>query len=625
MRSTAIALLATVLTAEPVFAHEVVARWAAPSAIWWALSGLAILLTLALGVAGLLKVQVARRTRDLAASEERLHTILDGVDAHIYIKDRNLTYQYGNRKVRDFFRLDMPDLIGRRDGEFFDPATCAVLRQHDLRVIEDGERVAQEETCAEPGTGRYETCLSIKIPLRGADGRIEALCGISTDITKHKAAQEAAHRLAFYDALTDLPNRRLLLERMRHAVDAIRHGAGIGAVLFIDLDNFKRINDARGHKVGDALLCSVARRLSDMLRAEDTVAHIGGDEFVVLLDHLGRTPEDSARVAMMTAEAVRQALEEPLFIDGQAYLSGGSVGVTLLRDSDRSCEDMLREADTAMHRSKEGGRNCVAFYETSMQREVEDRLSLERDLAEAIGTPQIEMHIQPQYDAENQVAGAEMLIRWNHPERGPVPPSRFIPIAEETGLVLRIGDWTLQQACLTLLRMKEAGASYPLSINVSPRQFRQPDFVARVHEILTESGAPAERLIFEITEGILIEDVQGAIDRMSELVQLGIRFSIDDFGTGYSSLAYLKRLPLYELKIDKTFNQDTPHDPDNTAIVHLILSMATQLNLRVVAEGVETEPQAEFLKLNGCHALQGYLFARPMPIDEWMARDPGTH
>ncbi|NGM86601.1 EAL domain-containing protein [Parapusillimonas sp. SGNA-6] len=589
--------------------------------VGWVLTGLALLLAVALGVAALLKVQVARRTRDLMASEERLNTILDGVDAHIYIKDRNLTYRYGNRKVRDFFGVAMPELVGRRDTDFFDAATCEVLREHDLRVLEDGQRVAEEETCPQPGTGRYETCLTIKIPLRGEDGEVEALCGISTDITQHKATQEAAHRLAFYDPLTGLPNRRLLLERMDHAVDAIKHGAGIGAVLFIDLDNFKRINDARGHKVGDALLCSAAHRLGNMVRAEDTVAHIGGDEFVILLDHLGRTPEDSARVAMMTADAVREALEEPFVIDGEAYLSGGSVGVTLLRDSDRSSEDMLREADTAMHRSKEAGRNCVAFYETSMQRDVEERLSLERDLAEAIGTPQIQMHLQPQYDAAGQVVGAEMLIRWKHPERGQVPPSRFIPVAEETGLILRIGDWTLQQACATLLKMQRAGATYPLSVNVSPRQFRQPDFVSRVHEILKESGAPGECLIFEITEGVLIEDVQGAIDRMTELVRLGIRFSIDDFGTGYSSLAYLKRLPLYELKIDRTFIQDTPGDPDNTAIVHLILSMARQLSLRVVAEGVETQEQADFLKQHGCDALQGFLLDRPMPIEDWLARE----
>jgi diguanylate cyclase (GGDEF)-like protein/PAS domain S-box-containing protein len=604
--------------------YGTVAHLSDPYALWWVLAGLVILLALALGVAVLLKVQVARRTRDLVASEERLNTILDGVDAHIYIKDHSLAYQYGNRKLREFFQVDMSGLVGRRDVEFFDDATCKVLREHDLRVLRNGERVAEEETCRQPSTGRYETCLTIKIPLRGANGEIEALCGISTDITQHKATQEAAHRLAFYDSLTGLPNRRLLLERMNHAVDAIKYGAGIGAVLFIDLDNFKRINDARGHKVGDALLCSAGRRLSDMVRTEDTVAHIGGDEFVVLLDHLGRTPEDSARVAMMTAEAVRAALEAPFVIDGEVYLSGGSVGVTLLRDSDRSCEDMLREADTAMHRSKDAGRNCVAFYETSMQRDVEERLSLERDLAEAIGTAQMQMHLQPQYAPTGQVVGAEMLIRWKHPQRGQVPPSRFIPVAEETGLILRIGDWTLQQACATLMRLKLAGAAYPLSINVSPRQFRQPDFVSRVHEILRESGAPGEFLIFEITEGVLIEDVQGAVDTMSELVRLGIRFSIDDFGTGYSSLAYLKRLPLFELKIDRTFIQDTPEDPDNTAIVHLMLSVARQLGLRVVAEGVETPAQAAFLKQHGCDALQGFLLDRPMPIDEWLARDVNT-
>ncbi|HWK71689.1 MAG TPA: EAL domain-containing protein [Burkholderiaceae bacterium] len=591
---------------------------AVPSSFWWAISSLGLLLIVALGLAALFKAQVHRQTRHLRASENRLNTILDSVDAHIYIKDRQLKYRYGNHTLCEFFGLHGPDLIERRDDEFLDGGELAQIRQNDLRVINNGERVALEEQVSKPGGQAAETFLSIKIPLRDRRGKIEALCGISTNITDHKLAQAAAHRLAYYDPLTELPNRRLLLERMGHALDAVRGGAGIGAVLFVDLDNFKRINDARGHVIGDAVLCGVAQRLKDMVRGVDTVARIGGDEFVILLDHFGRSQDESARIAMTIAESVRAALEHPLIIEGQPYFSGGSIGVTLLRPDGKSTDDVLREADTAMYRAKESGRNRVAFYETSMQTEIEERLALEHDLSLAIGSEQLGMHAQAQYGLDGEIAGVELLIRWEHPERGKISPSRFIPVAEETGVILRLGDWTLQQACDTLLRLDQSGKHYPLSINVSPRQFRQHDFVSRVREIVLESGAPAHRLIFEVTEGILIEDLQGAIDRMGELSDLGIRFSIDDFGTGYSNLTYLKRLPLYELKIDKSFIHDVPSDPDNSAIVRLILAMAKQLGLRVVAEGVETREQADFLAALECDAMQGYFFARPAPIAQWL-------
>jgi len=594
-----------------------------PSSFWWAVASLGLLLMLALGLAALFKAQVHRQTRHLKASETRLNTILDSVDAHIYIKDRQLKYRYGNHQLCKFFGLHAPDLIDRRDDDFISGPSLSEIRQNDLRVINNGERVALEEQVAKPGEQSADTFLSIKIPLRDNKGNIEALCGISTNITDHKVAQATAHQLAYYDPLTELPNRRLLLERLGHTLEAVHSGAGIGALLFVDLDNFKRINDARGHVLGDAVLCGVAQRLKDMVRGVDTVARIGGDEFVILLDHFGRSQDESARIAMTIAESVRAALEQPLIINGQPYFSGGSIGVTLLRADGKSTHDVLREADTAMYRAKESGRNRVAFYETSMQTEIEERLALEHDLSLAIGTDQLGMYAQAQYSRNGEIAGAELLIRWTHPTRGAIPPSRFIPIAEETGVILRIGDWTLQQACSTLLRLHQTGRHYPLSINVSPRQFRQPDFVSRVREIVLESGAPAHQLIFEITEGILIEDLQGAVDRMTELSDLGIRFSIDDFGTGYSNLTYLKRLPLYELKIDKSFIHDVPDDTDNSAIVKLILAMAKQLGLRVVAEGVETREQADFLAALECDAMQGYLFSRPMPIAAWLDSPQG--
>lgn len=589
-----------------------------PGWLWWTLSALGLMLLCAVGVAGLLRTQVARQTRHLQASENKLNTILDSVDAHIYIKDRQLRYRYGNRKLCEFFGLTPTELIGRRDDELIQGMDVSERHQSDQHVITHGERVAQEIELPY-GSGATRTYFSVKIPLRDSSGGIESLCGIATDITEHKATQRAAHQLAFYDSLTKLPNRRLLLERMEQAIDAIRRGTGLGAVLFIDLDHFKLINDASSRATGDTLLCDVAQRLKTEVRSQDTIARIGGDEFVILLERLGRTRQESARAAMQIAQNLREALTRPFMIDGQNYLCSASIGVTLLQD-EKSSVDVLREADTAMSRSKEGGRNQVAFYETSMQTDLQERLALERDLALAIGTPQLSIAIQAQYDASRSIVGAELLTRWNHPELGPISPARFIPIAEGTGVILRIGDWVLYQACVLIKQLERAGHFYPISINVSPRQFRQADFVPRVREILHETGAPAERLIFEITEGILIQDLQGAAARMIELAQIGIRFSIDDFGTGYSNLSYLKRLPLYELKIDKSFVHDAQRDSHNAAIVELICAVARKLDLHVVAEGVETQEQADFLTSLHCHAMQGHLFARPVPAEQWLAR-----
>jgi len=589
-----------------------------PPALWWTLGALSLLLVVALVFAATLVLRLKRRTQALKASESRLNAILDSVDAHIYIKDRNLKYRYVNRKLCDYLGLRPAELIGRRDQDLLDGPHLAQTRQNDIRVIDEGERVAGEEQ-AIGKRGRAEIFFSIKIPLRDAQGDIDSLCGISTDITQHKAAQQTAHRLAFYDPLTDLPNRRLLIERMELALEAVRRSGLFGAVLLIDLDNFKRVNDARGRTAGDTMLRDTARRLAGATPPSAMVARIGGDEFAILLERLGHTAEEGARKAVDIAEQVRTALEQSLYIEGHTVFSGGSIGLTLLRPDGKTAEDVLREAGTAMHRSKEAGRNRVGFFEASMQAGMEERLTLERDLAVAIGTDQLSMHIQPQFDHLRRPVGAELLIRWNHPTKGPISPGRFIPIAEETSVIQRIGDWVLQQACQTLLLLDAAGQTFPLSINVSPRQFHQPDFTSRVRDILRESGAPPDRLVFEVTEGVLIEDTQGAIDRMTELHELGIRFSVDDFGTGYSNLTCLKRFPLYELKIDKSFLYDIPCDADNSAIIKLILAMAKQLRLKVVAEGVEQHEQAQFLIRHGCDSMQGYLFAQPMPIEQWLA------
>ncbi|RYF03629.1 MAG: GGDEF and EAL domain-containing protein, partial [Oxalobacteraceae bacterium] len=382
---------------------------------------------------------------------------------------------------------------------------------------------------------------------------------IARDITERRHSAQAIHQLAFFDVLTGLPNRRLLMERLDVMVAGSHAGRGLGALAYIDLDNFKKINDACGHAAGDQLLTTAAARLRGAVRAHDTVARLGGDEFVILLEGLDADPAVARRAAMGVADKVRRALSQPMEIDGQSYQSSASIGVALALGGRESAHDLMREADTAMYHAKAGGRNGVVMFDTAMLADAERKLTLERDLANALDNGELAMHLQLQVDHAGMPAGAELLMRWTRPD-GLVPPDLFIPIAESSGLIVTLGHWVLRQACAAWIELDAAGHALPLSINVSPLQFRQPDFVASVRATLQETGVPPDQLIFEVTEGLLVDDIDQTVARMHELTALGIRFSIDDFGTGYSNLAYLKKMPLYELKIDKSFLRDTPHD-----------------------------------------------------------------
>lgn len=435
---------------------------------------------------------------------------------------------------------------------------------------------------------------------------------------EQKHAEEVRTQLAYFDPLTSLPNRRLLMDRMDQALITARRSGQVGAVMFVDLDNFKNINDARGHAVGDALLKAVATRLSDLLREEDSLARIGGDEFVLLIPGRAKDLVSGARKALVVAEKVRDALAQPMEIDGQSYTAHGSIGVTLMPKEGETANDLLREADTAMYRAKKAGRNRIVFFEASMQAEVQERLALEDDLKHAIARDELQMFVQPQVDRTGQTVGAELLLRWRHFSRGFISPADFIPVAEQSGLILMLGDWVLLQACLALVQLQAAGSNIQLSINVSPREFRQPGFVERVAAVLAQTGARASHLILEVTEGLLIDQLDETITRMNQLKQLGIRFSIDDFGTGFSSLGYLKFLPIDEIKIDQSFVKELPHNKGDIAIVMSVLSMAEQFEIKVVAEGVESSQQAEFLIRHGCDLLQGFLYARPMPMKIWL-------
>jgi len=443
-------------------------------------------------------------------------------------------------------------------------------------------------------------------------GILTMSCGV---LLRHLARSLAeGEQLAFYDPLTGLPNRRLLLDRLAGLVSSSQRQHLFSAVMFVDLDRFKTINDARGHATGDHLLRLAAQRLEELVRKSDTVARIGGDEFVVLLAHLAPDLAAAGTAAQGVAEKIRAALAQEFEIGGQGYGCSASIGVTLLPRDGQQADDLLREADTAMYRAKGAGRNGIAFFEAAMQADVERRLTLERELGQAIEQERLHMVYQPQFDCQGRLHGAELLMRWERDEGGMVAPAIFIALAEEAGLIVPLGLWALKQACLAQQRMAVLGLSLPLSVNVSPQQFRQADFVQQVRSILQEHGVEPALLILEVTEGLLVEKMDEIVARMNELAALGVRFSIDDFGTGYSSLAYLKRMPLYELKIDRSFIMDMPDDANDVVIVQTILAMAGQMGLRVVAEGVETQAQADFLAAHGCHALQGYLLGRPAPL-----------
>jgi diguanylate cyclase (GGDEF)-like protein len=390
-------------------------------------------------------------------------------------------------------------------------------------------------------------------------------------------------------------------------------------VLFLDLDNFKTLNDTKGHDIGDLLLTEVARRLNSCVRNGDTVARLGGDEFVVVLETLSSVPDEAATQADLVAEKIRYALSQPYQLANHAHRTTPSIGVVMFRGHQQSLEEVLKFADTAMYQAKTAGRNAIRFYDPVMQASIEARAELEEELRQAVELDQLRLYYQVQMDSRNRPLGAEVLLRWMHPERGLISPAQFIPMAEETGHIVPIGLWVLQTACaqLKLWQNDPLTRDLTLAVNVSAKQFRSMDFVTQVQRSLVQSGAKPSLLKLELTESLVLENVEDTIAKMRELKLLGVSFSMDDFGTGYSSLQYLKRLPLDQIKIDQSFVRDIVSDPNDAAIVQTIIAMSEVLGLGVIAEGVETEAQREFLDLRGCHAFQGYLFGRPAPLAEF--------
>ena len=442
-----------------------------------------------------------------------------------------------------------------------------------------------------------------------------------TDITVSKAASEEIKNLAFYDPLTQLPNRRLLIDRLKQALASSARSKQRGALLFLDLDHFKVLNDTLGHDVGDLLLQQVAIRLSNCVREGDTVARIGGDEFVVLLEDLSEQKMDAAAQTEVIANKILLTLNQPYLLATHDYQNSPSIGATLFSDHELELEDLLKQADIAMYDAKKAGRNTVRFFDPKMQEVINNRAEMERDLRNALDRKELQLYYQVQVDDKGTPLGAEALIRWQHPEHGLVSPNYFIPLAEETGLILPIGLWVLDAACAQLKAWEQDSATRDLeiSINVSTKQFNQQDFVKQVQATIQRHDINPKLLKLELTESMLIDNLYNTIVNMVALQVVGVRFELDDFGTGYSSLQYLKQLPLYQLKIDQSFVQDIESDDSDRTLIHTIINMANSLGLEVIAEGVETEQQYRFLLDNGCIHFQGYLFGKPMPIDAFEA------
>ena len=438
-----------------------------------------------------------------------------------------------------------------------------------------------------------------------------------TDITLRKSAEDEIRHLAFYDPLTRLPNRRLLIDRLRQALASSGRSGREGALLFIDLDNFKTLNDTLGHNAGDLLLQQVGERLATCVREGDTVARLGGDEFLLMLEDLSANSQEAAMQVENVGKKILAILSQPYQIAGQNVRSTPSIGATLFNDHRSSIDELLKRADLAMYEAKGAGRNTLRFFDPIMQATVEARAGIEADLRHGMEKGQFMLHYQAQVTEGGGVTGAEALVRWQHPERGLVSPAEFISIAEETGLILPLGRWVLETACTHLAAWanQPVMARLTLAVNVSARQFHQNDFVDGVLEVLDKTGADPHKLKLELTESLFLENIEDVISKINALRFKGVSFSLDDFGTGYSSLSYLKRLPLDQLKIDQSFVRDVLSDANAAAIVLTIVTLGNSLDLSVIAEGVETKEECDLLVGQGCHAYQGFLFSRPLPLD----------
>jgi diguanylate cyclase (GGDEF)-like protein/PAS domain S-box-containing protein len=554
--------------------------------------------------------------KNWTAERALFRAMIDQVPDYLFVKDTQSRFVVANRAVAADLGLPPEELIGKTDFELHPAELAARFFADEQRVISSGQPMLDIEEFVVGVLGDKKWLSTTKVPLRDELNEIVGIVGISRDVTERKRAEDQIHFMAHHDALTGLPNRTLLRDRLSQALLQATRSDFRVTVIFIDLDNFKIVNDSLGHNAGDTLLRTLASRMVECVRATDTVVRLGGDEFVVLLidqpDNPGVGP---------TLDRIQAAIREPVPVEGQLVHVTCSVGVAASPEDGTDADVLLMNADIAMYRAKEKGRDNVQLYAAEMNAAARERRALQEGLRAGLEREEFKLVYQPQVDLRSgRIFAVEALARWNHPELGSVTPQRFIPVAEESGLIVRLGDWVLREACRQNKAWQDAGIPpITVCVNVSARQFREKAWVRRVGDALRETGLEPKYLELELTESMLMQDMAHAIVTMQELQAIGVQFAIDDFGTGYSSLSALKHFPVARLKMDQSFIRNLPHDANDRNIATAVISLGQKLNMRVIAEGVEGDEQLAFLREHQCDEVQGYVFSRPVDPDAFAA------
>ncbi len=559
--------------------------------------------------------KLRRVNADLEKAQRFLGSVVDNIPNMIFVKDaKDLRYIRLNKAGEQLMGFSEQEVLGKNDGDLFPGEQADSFMAKDRETLGIGHHVFITEERVTAKDGSEKILQTKKLPILDEYGMPQYLLGISEDITERKKTEQQLVLLAQYDTVTGLPNRTLFRDRLSRAVARAKRNEQLVALMFLDLDRFKEINDTLGHTIGDQVLQAVAALLQRTLRDTDTVARLGGDEFTVVLENLSQVDE-----IKMVAEKIQKAFTDPLLIEGREIFVTASVGITIYPFSGTEIDGLLQAADIAMYRAKEEGGNAYEFYSPEVNAQTAERLKMEAMLRRALERREFTLHYQPKVSVHGgRITGAEALIRWNSKELGPIPPGQFIPLAEKTGLILPIGEWVLKTACAQCKAWEDQGLpGLLMSVNLSPRQLRQKNLLEMVAGVLKDTGLDPGLLELEITEGAIMHHAETAVALLEQLHLLGIQLSVDDFGTGYSSLAYLKRFPVQRLKIDQSFVRDLTTDAGDASIVAAIIAMAKSLKLGVVAEGVETREQLVFLAGLHCDDYQGYYFSRPVPAEEF--------